>query len=246
MAVNIPAEPTCAHTLPPGPERLRQVGKTAAELLREDDDREATELSILPPAHRTNIHQRGTNDLNWILRPQLVRSQTAEEIEEDETLRRAGFQPSRYKFVRTPRKWYHPIFSWWGNHVSVKIDIAKRRDHLALERTFLGYLRTSTALAMLGVVIAQLFQLQHSPNASPTFGYLVTGKPLAGCFIASSIVVLLVGAIRFWRQQAAMVRGKIWAGGWEIYLIMALSLALCVTVFAITVGVSIKHDADGR
>lgn len=179
-----------------------------------------------------------------------MRAQTREEVEEDEAHARMGFQYNRYRVVREQRRWWHPVLEWWGRHVSVKVDVAKRRDHLgmyfnhaiesvisltdalgsvhaALERTFLGYVRTSVALSMAGVTISQLFRLQHSLAPNTVFGYYVAGEPLAGCFISASIVVVLLGAIRFWRQQNAMVRGKVWAGGWEIVLIMVLSILVC-------------------
>lgn len=95
---------------------------------------------------------------------------------------------------------------------------------IALERTFLAYLRTSLALAMAGVLTAQLFHLQRSVNPNMTMGFFVLGIPLSATFIGFGIVVLLVGAYRFWLQQNAMVRGKIYAGGWDINCIMILSI----------------------
>jgi uncharacterized membrane protein YidH (DUF202 family) len=94
----------------------------------------------------------------------------------------------------------------------------------ALERTFMGYLRTSLALSMTGVTIAQLFRLQHSYNPEKDIGFFVTGIPLAACFIMAAIIVLSLGAIRFWRQQRAIVRGNVIAGGWEINVIMMGSI----------------------
>ncbi|KAL0257498.1 hypothetical protein SLS55_008312 [Diplodia seriata] len=89
-----------------------------------------------------------------------------------------------------------------------------------LERTFLGYLRTSIALSMTGVMIAQLMRLQHAPNPDPHYGYHALGKPLAAVFIIAAIAMVILGAFRFWRQQNAIVRGKVFAGGWEILTIM--------------------------
>lgn len=47
------------------------------------------------------------------------------------------------------------------------------------------------------------------------------------------MVVVTLGGWRFWRQQNALVRGKIHAGGFEIYLTMFLvfsvSSACCFT-----------------
>ncbi|EOD51906.1 hypothetical protein UCRNP2_1303 [Neofusicoccum parvum UCRNP2] len=98
---------------------------------------------------------------------------------------------------------------------------------------------------MTGVVIAQLMRLQHAPNPDPTFGYHALGKPLAAVFIIAAIAMVLLGAFRFWRQQNAMVRGKVFAGGWEILTIMIGSLLLTTTVFALLLAVDIKKEIEG-
>jgi uncharacterized membrane protein YidH (DUF202 family) len=110
--------------------------------------------------------------------------------------------------------WVHP-----PSHVK-----QHHSHHPALERTFLGYLRTSLAFAVIGVIIAQLFRLQHTANPNKNLGFFVLGIPLATIFIIFGVVVLLVGAFRFWRQQNAMMRGKVYAGGWEIVGIMGVSV----------------------
>ena len=69
---------------------------------------------------------------------------------------------------------------------------------------------------MVSVIIAQLFRLEHSQNPNKVFGFFVLGIPLACICIGAAIVVLLLGTHRFWRQQNAMMRGKVHAGGWEI------------------------------
>ena len=79
---------------------------------------------------------------------------------------------------------------------------------------------------MTGVFTAQLFRLQHAPAPDPRVGFYVTGVPLAATFMVLGIVVLMLGAVRFWRQQGAMVRGKVYAGGWEMLGIMVGSLAV--------------------
>ena len=72
---------------------------------------------------------------------------------------------------------------------------------------------------MLGTVIAQLYRLQHAPDPSHVFGYYVLSKPLSVVFQASALAMVLLGGIRFWRQQSAMAIGKVHAGGWEIFTI---------------------------
>ncbi len=72
---------------------------------------------------------------------------------------------------------------------------------------------------MTSVTVAQLFRLQRSAHPGVTFGYYALGKPLSGFFMAAAILVGLLGAFRFWRQQNAMLRRKVHAGGWEVVVI---------------------------
>jgi hypothetical protein len=65
-------------------------------------------------------------------------------------------------------------------------------------------------------MIAQLYRLQHSEDPSPIFGYFVLSKPLSVIFQSSALCVVILGCIRFWRQQSAMAIGKMHAGGWEL------------------------------
>jgi uncharacterized membrane protein YidH (DUF202 family) len=86
---------------------------------------------------------------------------------------------------------------------------------------------------MTGVVIAQLFRLQHTLTPNLSFGFFVLGIPLAASFIGFGMVVLLLGAFRFWRQQNAMVRGKVFAGGWEVGVVMCGSIVVSVSLLCL-------------
>lgn len=67
------------------------------------------------------------------------------------------------------------------------------RDHLANERTFLAWLRTSLGLASLGITILQLQKLK---------GYKTKMDKAVGlCFICAAIVTLLIGTLRFFSIQ---------------------------------------------
>lgn len=72
---------------------------------------------------------------------------------------------------------------------------------------------------MLGVIIAQLYRLQHSPSPDQKFGFFVLSKPISCIFHASAICVAILGSVRFFRQQHAMAIGKIEAGGWTLMVI---------------------------
>ncbi|KAH7155854.1 hypothetical protein B0J13DRAFT_235249 [Dactylonectria estremocensis] len=115
----------------------------------------------------------------------------------------------------------------WGSHVSCEVDFAAARDHLALERTFLGYLRTSMAMSMLGTAIAQLFRITED---GPGFGYTRAGKPLATLCFAYSIATILLGAVRSWRHQHSLVSGRALTGGFEIHL-LGIGTCLLLLVF---------------
>ena len=140
--------------------------------------------------------------------------------------------------IQRPPRCCDGIRRWWAGHIAATVPHDACRDHLGIwqspvsgcvhgadqttpanERTFLGYLRTSLALSMLGIVIAQLFRLQHTIDPSKTFGYFILGKPLAAVLECVAMATALIGAHRFWRQQMAMMRGKCLAGGWEIVAI---------------------------
>lgn len=128
----------------------------------------------------------------------------------------------------TPPRWYDPIRKFWRHQVRTTVPHDDCRDHFANERTFLAYLRTSVALSMIGVLIAQLYRLQHAPETDPLFGYFVLSRPLACIFQCAAGSMILLGAFRFWRQQNAMARGKVHAGGWEVLTICIGSFLVCL------------------
>ena len=86
----------------------------------------------------------------------------------------------------------------------------------ALERTFLAYIRTSVVIAMQGVLIAQLFRLQRSGSNEDRLKFYEVGIPLSVACHCVAVIVALIGAYRFWRQQSAVSLGKVHAGGWEV------------------------------
>ena len=54
------------------------------------------------------------------------------------------------------------------------------------------------------------------------------------------IVLVVVGAVRSWRLQRALVRGKALAGGWEVGLVMGLSGSLLLGTLGLVIGVDIE------
>ncbi|KAI1076139.1 hypothetical protein F5B20DRAFT_335147 [Whalleya microplaca] len=123
---------------------------------------------------------------------------------------------------------------FWETHVTLVADCKVSRDYLAVERTFLGYMRTSSMLALAGVVFAQLAILQQKDTG---FGYSLIGKPLATCFFACAIWTVMSGALRAWRYQRALIRGYALCGGIEIHSIIFLCLALLLVLLGLTIAI---------
>ncbi|KAE8132019.1 hypothetical protein BDV38DRAFT_262600 [Aspergillus pseudotamarii] len=91
---------------------------------------------------------------------------------------------------------------WWLTEIrpEVAAEDGDPRDFLALERTFLAYVRTANALASFAIVAAQLFILHHDS--------VVAGKVLACLSLAFAIYIQLMGAMRYFRQQRSLQRRK--------------------------------------
>jgi uncharacterized membrane protein YidH (DUF202 family) len=142
---------------------------------------------------------------------------------------------------------------FWTHHVTLTVPRKSNRDYFgayvpfamagffcfcflanclaALERTFLAYIRTSLVVTQQGVLIAQLFRLPAVEALGDRLGFYRVGVPLSVTCHCVAIIVALVGAYRFWRQQNAIARGKVHAGGWELNSVGILLGCVSVAYF---------------
>ncbi|KAG8526804.1 uncharacterized protein KY384_008233 [Bacidia gigantensis] len=142
------------------------------------------------------------------------------------------------------RKGAHRLTAWIRDtaekYGSIELENkgSTARDHLALERTFLAWLRTSLAFASIGIAITQLFRLnttierREGRQPSDTAGgyhLRQVGKPLGATFLGIAIVVLLVGGRRYFESQYWIMRGKFPASRGSVFLITFVAAALIVT-----------------
>ncbi|KAI1737930.1 hypothetical protein F4680DRAFT_202734 [Xylaria scruposa] len=140
----------------------------------------------------------------------------------------AGRDRSVSQGVEEKKHWLWSYFDGiWSIELENKGSVA--RDHLALERTFLAWLRTSLAFASIGVAITQLFRLNSSlANEQAEHHFRRLGRPLGATFIGISILVLLLGYQRFYQPQQWLLKGKFPASRGPIILMSLVSFALMV------------------
>ncbi|KAG6000217.1 hypothetical protein E4U43_001665 [Claviceps pusilla] len=143
------------------------------------------------------------------------------------------------------------VVSWLkrtlGNLQSVELENkgSVARDHLALERTFLAWLRTSLAFASIGIAVTQLFRLNttlsdgsghgHGHGTSHNATIRRLGKPLGATFLAISILTLLLGTRRYFVGQAWVIRGKFPASRGTVIVVAALALAIMLVSLVVVV-----------
>ncbi|KAH7871383.1 uncharacterized protein C8R40DRAFT_1054512 [Lentinula edodes] len=118
------------------------------------------------------------------------------------------------------------------------------RDHLASERTFLAYVRTSLAIASTGVALVQLLTISVSTNGSTTS--LTTeptsqrmqayAKPLGSAFVIFSIVLLITGLTRYFSIQNALTLNQFPVARLMIIISSLILGALVIFTFAILVA----------
>ncbi|KAJ1730792.1 hypothetical protein H4S06_004289, partial [Coemansia sp. BCRC 34490] len=98
------------------------------------------------------------------------------------------------------------------------------RDHLANERTYLAWIRTSLSMVTVGVAIRQLYRVsidlgRNSADASGSGSGSDSGSgpspddPLAGivlgvCFVFLGMLFVFIGLYRYFRSQLLMTKGK--------------------------------------
>ncbi|KFA51479.1 hypothetical protein S40293_06744 [Stachybotrys chartarum IBT 40293] len=141
--------------------------------------------------------------------------------------------------------------TWWTRNTarfrSVELDNvgSVARDHLALERTFLAWLRTSLAFASIGVAVTQLFRLNISLPETDRDVNMDTihqmGRPLGTTFLGVGALTLLLGYKRYVESQAWVMKGKFPASRGTIALTAFLAFAVIVLSLIVVVVIYPKE-----
>lgn len=143
--------------------------------------------------------------------------------------------------VTTPRPTKNPILrflillspqKWWARNISLVVEHTSSgprggdpRDYLALERTFLSWIRTATALVSFGVVITQLFVFKKVDVRK--------GSVLGGFTSAGGILIALIGCVRYFKQQKHLTHGNATSAGWEIMALLIILAAILLVVLVV-------------
>ncbi|WYZ34742.1 hypothetical protein EsH8_I_001018 [Colletotrichum jinshuiense] len=166
----------------------------------------------------------------------------AQAEEEEEDYDAVVAREERELAARTKEPWYTIMLSAFQS-IELENKGSVARDHLALERTFLAWLRTSLAFASIGIAVTQLFRLNSSlsnPDSSDPNSHTLRqlGKPLGATFLGISILILFLGYQRYFRAQKWVMKGKFPASRGTIIIVSLMAFALMAVSLVVVVVVS--------
>ncbi|KAI3634118.1 hypothetical protein MIR68_007722 [Amoeboaphelidium protococcarum] len=125
----------------------------------------------------------------------------------------------------TAPSWFIRLLAKYSPSYLLQNKGATARDHLANERTFLAYLRTSLGMLTLGVAIVQLFRASSTANTQ-------SGVILGTIFMALGLVFLILGTIRYYYAQALMVKG-LFPSSRGVVGVMSISMLVLIIVIIV-------------
>ncbi|RIA80747.1 hypothetical protein C1645_791923 [Glomus cerebriforme] len=123
--------------------------------------------------------------------------------------------------------------SWWDPSLKLENKASVARDHLANERTFLAWLRTSLSFISIGVAITQLFRLNRSDQRANE--YDKSGKFLGIVFIILGIVFLSFGITRYFHSQYLMTKGYFPASRGSVVIGTMLTILVLAACFIVII-----------
>jgi len=115
------------------------------------------------------------------------------------------------------------------------------RDHLASERTFLAYVRTSLATAAMGVALVQLFTISCQcgntsgiPNLTNSQMHIYARR-FGATAVLFALIVLAVGVTRYFTIQNALTKGNFPVARTVTVGLSVILMVLVIVTFAVSV-----------
>lgn len=149
-----------------------------------------------------------------------------------------------------PKTWTHRVtdilrelYRRYSPSLTLENKGSIARDHLANERTYLAWLRSSLSLITVGVAITQLFRLQNTSSGmgtptQPTPELIKVselGRPLGGSFIALGILFLWLGTSRYFHNQSVLSYGQFPASRGSVVLATVTVMAVLLACFILVI-----------
>jgi putative membrane protein len=119
-------------------------------------------------------------------------------------------------------------------------DSNRARDHLANERTFLAWVRTSVAVVVFGFAIGRfaiaMRQLTAFQGQAPKSTGLSVWMGMSS--ILAGVIMAVAGLIRYRKTRAQLEEGKFEPAGFIVDLVTALTVLFGVTLAGYLIYVS--------
>ncbi|OSD02390.1 hypothetical protein PYCCODRAFT_1452209 [Trametes coccinea BRFM310] len=139
-------------------------------------------------------------------------------------------QTTRKESSRQEARW-RTVLREWKLLLMLENSGSVARDHLASERTFLAYVRTSLTLSSAGVGLVQLFSLSAVTADRRDLEHFA--RPLGATMIAIGLYTLWVGIARYFLVQGSLVRGVYPVARVSISMLSFAVLAMVITIFVV-------------
>ncbi|KAG2230182.1 hypothetical protein INT48_000410 [Thamnidium elegans] len=157
--------------------------------------------------------------------------ETTGEDKEDRELRTKQTR-SNINGIAYVQRW-ESFFDLFSFSLYLENNVAVARDHLANERTYLAWVRTSLSTISIGVAITQLFRLDKDMFKDPEIAEEMAsiGRPLGVSFVVIGIFYMIFALIRYFHSQVAMTKGYFPASRGIIIVSSAATFVALIIVF---------------